>query len=66
MLLGSKARPVREDDNLIAICELTVYTMLDPQHLTILQTSTAYYGYRLILLYRDKFTYLMRKRKSEE
>jgi hypothetical protein len=28
--LGSKVRPVRKADNLIAICEPIVYTMLDP------------------------------------
>jgi hypothetical protein len=33
MFLGSRAQPVHKADNLTAICELTVYTMWDPQHL---------------------------------
>jgi hypothetical protein len=37
-------RTVRRADNLTAICELIVYRMWDPQHLTTLQASTAYYG----------------------
>jgi hypothetical protein len=40
MFLGSEVRPVRKADNLTAICEPTVYTMWDPQHLTTLQAST--------------------------
>jgi hypothetical protein len=36
MFLGSSAQLVRRADNLTAICEPTVYTMWDPQHLTIL------------------------------
>jgi hypothetical protein len=34
--LGSKARQVRKFDKFTAICEPIVYTMWDPQHLTIL------------------------------
>jgi hypothetical protein len=34
MFLGSRALPMREADKFIAICEPTVYTMWDPQHLT--------------------------------
>jgi hypothetical protein len=49
MFLGSRARPVRKDDNLTVVCEPTVYTMSDPQHLTNLLASTAYYG--------DSFTF---------
>jgi hypothetical protein len=30
-VLGSRAGTMREDDNLIAICEPMVYTMRDPQ-----------------------------------
>jgi hypothetical protein len=30
---GSRARPVREADNCIAICEPIAYTMRDPQNL---------------------------------
>jgi hypothetical protein len=44
MFLRSKARPVRTADNLTAICEQTVYTILDPQHLTTLFASTACYA----------------------
>jgi hypothetical protein len=33
MFMGSRARPVRKADNLIAICEPIVYTIWDPQHL---------------------------------
>jgi hypothetical protein len=43
MFLGSRARPVRRADNLTAICEPTVYTTRDPQHLTTLLASTACY-----------------------
>jgi hypothetical protein len=52
MLLGSRSRPVRRTGNLAAICETIVYTMLDPEHLTILEASTACYGdnffYRIV------------------
>jgi succinate dehydrogenase flavin-adding protein (antitoxin of CptAB toxin-antitoxin module) len=41
MFVQSRERLVREADNFIALFESTVYTMLDPQHLTILQASTA-------------------------
>jgi hypothetical protein len=50
MFVESSARPVRRTDNLTAICESTVQTMRDPQHLTTLQASMACYG--------DSFTYL--------
>jgi hypothetical protein len=43
MFLGSKVRPVRRADDLAAICEPAVYTIIFPQHLTTLQASTAYY-----------------------
>jgi hypothetical protein len=36
MFLRSIARPVREADNLTAICEPTVQTIWDPEHLTTL------------------------------
>jgi hypothetical protein len=36
MFVASRALPVRKADNRIAICEPIVYTMWDPQHLTIL------------------------------
>jgi hypothetical protein len=36
MFLGSKVRPVPRADKLTAICEPTVYTMWDPEHLTTL------------------------------
>jgi hypothetical protein len=35
MFLGSKVRSVHGADNLTAICEPTVYTMWDPQYLTL-------------------------------
>jgi hypothetical protein len=44
MFLKSGVRPVREADNLTAICEPIVWTMWDIQHLTTLQTSTDGYG----------------------
>jgi hypothetical protein len=34
MFLGSKVRPARKVDSFTAMCEPTVYTMWDPQHLT--------------------------------
>jgi hypothetical protein len=37
-------RPVRKADKLTGICEPTVYTRWDPQHLTTLQAYTASYG----------------------
>jgi hypothetical protein len=36
MFLESRALSVREAESLAAICEPIVYTMWDPQHLTIL------------------------------
>jgi hypothetical protein len=36
MFLGSNTRPVREADNLTAICETVAETMWHPQHLTTL------------------------------
>jgi hypothetical protein len=36
MFLGSRARPVRRDDKLTAICEPIVQKMWDPQQLTTL------------------------------
>jgi hypothetical protein len=49
MFLGSKAWPMRAADNLTAVCEPTVYTMCDPQHLTTKYAST--------VCYRDNFTF---------
>jgi hypothetical protein len=51
MFLGSKVRLAREADNLTAICEPIVWTMWDPQHLTILQACTA--------SYKDSFTFFI-------
>jgi hypothetical protein len=36
---GGEVRPARKADNLTAICELTVYKMCKPQHLTTLWVS---------------------------
>jgi hypothetical protein len=44
MFLGSIARPVRKADNLTAISEPIVWTLLGPQHLRILLAPTACYG----------------------
>jgi hypothetical protein len=44
MFLESRVRPAHTADNFTAICELTVYTVWDPQHLTTMYTSTACYG----------------------
>jgi hypothetical protein len=49
--MDSKAQPARKADNITAICEQTVQTMLDPQHLTTVQVSTTCYG--------DGFTILL-------
>jgi hypothetical protein len=43
-----KERPARKADNLTAICELTVWKMWEPRHLTTLWAFTA--------CYRDSFT----------
>jgi hypothetical protein len=40
---GGKGRPARKADNLTAICELIIYKMWDPQHLTSPWASTAWY-----------------------
>jgi hypothetical protein len=48
---GGEGRPACKADNLTAICELTVYKMWEPQHLTALWVSTA--GYR------DTFTFYL-------
>jgi hypothetical protein len=48
-LPGGKGQLVRKADNLIAICELIVWKMWEPQHLTTLWASTA--------CYRDGFTF---------
>jgi hypothetical protein len=53
MFLGSRARPALTAISFTAICEPTVYTMLDPQHLTTIQASTACYG--------DSFTFYLTK-----
>jgi hypothetical protein len=45
----SKGRPARREDNLTAICELTVHKMWEPPRLTTLWASTA--------CYRDNFTF---------
>jgi hypothetical protein len=44
MFVISKARPVRRADILTAICEPTVSTVWDPQHLTTLEAFRACYG----------------------
>jgi hypothetical protein len=44
MFAGSRARSARNADNLTVICEKTVLTVWDPQHLTTLYASTACYG----------------------
>jgi hypothetical protein len=44
MILGSKARRVREANNLTDICEPIVYIVRDPRHLTNLQAFTACNG----------------------
>jgi hypothetical protein len=49
-LPGGKGRPAHKADNLTAISESIVYKMWEPQHLTNLRASTAYY--------RDGFTFL--------
>jgi hypothetical protein len=36
MFLGSKVRPMRRTDSLTAICELIVWKMWDPEHITTL------------------------------
>jgi hypothetical protein len=40
-LSEGKVQPVHKADNLTAICELTVYTMWDPQHLACYRDSFA-------------------------
>jgi hypothetical protein len=47
-LPGGKGRPAHKADNLIAICEPSVYKMWEPRRLTNLRTSKA--------SYRDSFT----------
>jgi hypothetical protein len=42
MFLVSRAQPVYKDDNLTTICEPTVYTSWDNQHLTTLQNLMTY------------------------
>jgi hypothetical protein len=49
-LLGEKGQPESKIYNLTAICEPTVYNMLEPRRLTNLWDSTAYY--------RDSFTFI--------
>jgi hypothetical protein len=48
--LGSRVRPVCRADNLTSICEPTVWTMWDPQHLTTIHGSKACYGDSFIFL----------------
>jgi hypothetical protein len=43
-LPGVKVRPVREADNLPAICEPIVELMWDPGHLATLYANSSYYG----------------------
>jgi hypothetical protein len=47
---GGKGRPVRGADNLTDVCELIVYKMWEPRHLTIVWAFMA--------CYRDSFTFL--------
>jgi hypothetical protein len=47
--------PAHTADNLTAICELTVWTIWDPQHLATLQTSMACYMIALFILYVVRF-----------
>jgi hypothetical protein len=49
-LPGGKGQVVRKNDNFTAICELTVYKMWEPWHLTTLWTSMA--------CYRNSYTFL--------
>jgi hypothetical protein len=49
-LPGGKGRPARKADNLTAICEPIVYILWDPQRLTTLWASMAWY--------RDSFTFI--------
>jgi hypothetical protein len=44
MFLGRRARPVRRTDNLTAICEPTIWTMWDSQHITAPKAPMACYG----------------------
>jgi hypothetical protein len=48
---GGKAPPARKADNFIAICEPIVWIMWDPQHLTLLWASTAFYGKSFTLFF---------------
>jgi hypothetical protein len=59
MFLGSRVRPVHRADNLTAIREPIVYTMWDPQQLTVIQVSTACYGESSVLMGVDKKTELV-------
>jgi hypothetical protein len=54
----SKGRPVRNADNLIAICGPIVYKMWEPRRLTTLWVSMA--------CYRDIFTFFMRYTKQQK
>jgi hypothetical protein len=49
--MGGKWRPARKADNLTAICEPIVLKMWDPQRLTTLWASMAWY--------RDSFTFYL-------
>jgi hypothetical protein len=51
-LPAGKERPARGAENLIAICEPTVYKMWEPRRLTSLWAFTA--------CYRDSFTFTVR------
>jgi hypothetical protein len=50
--LGGKGRLVLKADNLTAICELIAYKMWEPQLLTNLWASTAYYRDSFMILYK--------------
>jgi hypothetical protein len=54
---GDKGRPVREADNLTAICEPIVYKMWEPRRLTTLCASTACYRYSFIYLTHPAYCY---------
>jgi hypothetical protein len=53
-LPARKGRPARKDDNLTAICELTVEKMWEPRRLTILGLRGLLQGYLYFLPKKSK------------
>jgi hypothetical protein len=63
-LPGGKGGPARKDDNLTAICDSTVWKILEPRRLIILRASTASFRISFTFLYIYIHTNSMEKTRT--